>query len=74
MLQFNNIVLEKWFIKISVMASNYAPLTAIEKEQLRTQPNVELILAWAMVRGIVGHPEVVEQIRVKSNEVSFVFS
>ena len=52
------------------MASNYAPLTKTEKEQLRTQPNVDMILAWALVKGIVRHPEVLEQIQHKSIEVS----
>ena len=51
------------------MASNYAPLTATEKEQLRTQPNVDLIIAWAVVRGISNHPEVLEQIALKQAEV-----
>ena len=54
------------------MASNYAPLTEIEKEQLRTQPNVHLIEAWALVRGIAGHPEVLQQIQLKSNEVRLI--
>ena len=52
------------------MASNYAPLTKTEKDQLRTQPNVDMILAWASVKGIVRHPEVLEQIQHKSIEVS----
>ena len=50
------------------MASNYAPLT--EKDQLRTQPNVDMILAWALVKGIVRHPEVMEQIQRKTIQVS----
>ena len=40
------------------MTSYYAPLTAIEKEQLRTLPNVHLIEAWTLVRGISRYPEV----------------
>ena len=60
-----------YFQTLQVMASNHAPLTATEKHQLRTQPNVDLILAWAMVRGIdLGHPEVLEQMRMKAQEVS----
>ena len=51
------------------MASNHAPLTTTEKEQLRTQPNVDLIIAWALVRGISHHPEVLEQIALKQAEV-----
>ena len=59
------------FHTLTDMASNHAPLTATEKHQLRTQPNVDLILAWAMVRGIdLGHPEVLEQMRMKGKEVS----
>ena len=61
----------KKLFKISDMASNYAPLTEIEKEQLRTQPNVQLIEAWALVRGITRHPEVLQQIQLKSNEEFF---
>ena len=55
------------------MASNYAPLTPEEKHQLRTQPNIDLILAWATVRGIVRHPEVLQQIQIKTREVIFRF-
>ena len=55
------------------MASNYAPLTPVEKEQLRTQPNIDLILAWALVRGISQHPEVLEQIAIKQREVSKLY-
>ena len=63
----------KKLFKISDMASNYAPLTEIEKEHLRTQPNVQLIEAWALVRGITRHPEVLQQIQLKSNEVRLLF-
>ena len=52
------------------MASNYAPLTPTEKDQLRTQPNVDMILEWALVKGIVRHPEVLEQIEHKTIQVS----
>ena len=52
------------------MASNYAPLTPTEKDQLRTQPNVDMILEWALVKGIVRHPEVLEQIQHKTIQVS----
>ena len=54
------------------MASNYAPLTQTEKDQLKTQPNVDMILAWALVKGIVRHPEVLQQIQLKTIEVSAV--
>ena len=55
------------------MASNYAPLTQIEKNQLTIQPNVDMILAWALVKGIVRHPEVIEQIQYKTIQVSVIF-
>ena len=63
----------KKLFKISDMASNYAPLTEIEKQQLITQPNVQLTEAWALVRGITRHPEVLQQIQLKSNEVRLFF-
>ena len=55
------------------MASNYAPLTPVEKERLRTQPNIDLILAWVLVRGISQHQEVLEQIAIKQREVSKLY-
>ena len=58
-------------IALCTMASNYAPLTPEEKHQLQTQPNIDLILAWATVRGIVRHPEVLQQIQIKTREVIF---
>ena len=55
------------------MACNYAPLTVREKEELRNQPNVRFIVAWANRLGILGHPEVIQQIERKSLEVSKLF-
>ena len=57
-----------WFYAPLDMASRYAPLSAIERQQLRTQPNVDLILAWATIKGIIAHPEVLEQVAIKDRE------
>ena len=48
---------------------SYPPLNPTEREQLRANENVDLILAWALVKNIVLHPEVLEQIRTKSIQV-----
>ena len=48
---------------------SFPPLNSTEREQLRSHENVDLILAWALVKNIVLHPEVLEQIRIKSVEV-----
>ena len=55
------------------MASNYPPLTPLERQQLRDHPNVDLIVAWTLVKRIVGHPEVTEQIRIKEKQVRKTF-
>ena len=52
---------------------SYRPLTSSEREQLRAHENVDLILAWALVKKIVLHPEFLEQIRIKSLEVKKKF-
>ena len=52
---------------------SHPPLTSTEREQLRSHENVDLILAWALVKNIVLHPEVLEQIRIKSVEVKTTF-
>ena len=51
------------------MANNYAPLTLREKEELRSQPNVDFIVEWAEQLGIPRHPEVLQQIGKKTLEV-----
>ena len=48
---------------------SYPPLNPTEREQLRAHENVDLILAWALVKNIVLHPEVLDQIRIKSIQV-----
>ena len=52
----------------------YPPLTETEREQLRAHGNVDLRLAWVLIKNIVLHPEVSEQIRIKSIEVNFLNS
>ena len=51
------------------MAHNYKPLTPREKEELRSQPNVDFIIRWAVRMGIPRHPEVEAEIEKKKEEV-----
>ena len=51
------------------MASNNSPLTEIEKTQLRSQPNVHMIVEWARNVGISNHPEVLKEIEERNREV-----
>ena len=56
-------------MSISAMASNNAPLTELEKAQLRNQSNIDFIMIWANRLGITEHPEVREEIRMRRQQV-----
>ena len=53
------------------MASNQAPLMALEREQVETQPNVVFIYAWAKVRQLTTHPVGSKAIQIKAEQVNF---
>ena len=51
------------------MACNRVPLTTVERQHLQELETIDVLIAWAQIRNITTHPEVIEEINKRLSKV-----